>query len=60
MERLDPELQYNVKLQRQNVYATAFELAKHCELLSTSRSNIPSANVSNIDNLAAQVEALSV
>jgi hypothetical protein len=56
MNRLQPNLEYEVKAQRPDTYAAAYELALHYELLQAGRRQ--SADISLAD-LAQKVEAIA-
>ncbi|KAL7070850.1 hypothetical protein ACQ4LE_009928 [Meloidogyne hapla] len=56
LDRLLPELQFEVKAQRPQDYANAYEIAQHYELLLAARRN----NQISVANLAGQVEALAI
>nr|CAD2168303.1 unnamed protein product [Meloidogyne enterolobii] len=59
LDRLVPELQFEVKAQRPEDYANAYEIAQHYELLLSARKVNNNNNIS-VANLADKVEALSL
>uniref|UniRef100_A0A1I8BC51 RNA-directed DNA polymerase n=1 Tax=Meloidogyne hapla TaxID=6305 RepID=A0A1I8BC51_MELHA len=56
LDRLIPELQFEVKAQRPQDYANAYEIAQHYELLLSARKT----NQISVASLAEKVEALAI
>ncbi|KAL7076501.1 hypothetical protein ACQ4LE_004682 [Meloidogyne hapla] len=59
LDRLIPDLQFEVKAQRPQDYSNAYEIAQHYKLLLASRRKAYNSNISVAD-LAEKVEALTI